>query len=100
MEIFLEEAVSMTVDVERVAALEVRVENLERWQMAQNGTLKEINRKLDKTNTSINKGLDELSKKLEQKTGAVTKWVFGLMGSILVSLVLLILNLAAKLNGG
>lgn len=100
MEIFLGEAVSMTVDVERVAALEVRVENLEKWQIAQNGTLKEINRKLDKTNTSINKGLDELSKKLEQKTGAATKWVFGLMGSILVSLVLLILNLAAKLNGG
>ncbi len=90
----------MTVDVERFAALEVRVENLERWQIAQNGTLKEINHKLDKTNTSINKGLDELSKKLEQQTGAATKWIFGLMGSILVSLVLLILNLAMKLNGG
>lgn len=90
----------MAVDVERVAALEVRVDNLERWQVAQNGTLKEINRKLDKTNQVIDEGLDGLSEKLEQKTGTATKWVFGLLGSVLVSLVILVINLVAKLGGG
>lgn len=87
-------------DAERIAALEVRVNNLEKWQIAQNGTLKEINRKLDKTNQVIDAGLDDLSEKLGQKTGAATKWVFGLMGSVLVSLVILVINLAARLNGG
>jgi len=87
-------------DAERIAALEVRVNNLEKWQIAQNGTLKEINRKLDKTNQMIDRELDGLSEKLEQKTGATTKWIFGLMGSVLVSLVILVINLAARLNGG
>lgn len=87
-------------DAERIAALEVRVDNLEKWQIAQNGTLKEINRKLDKTNQVINVGLDDLSEKLEQKAGATTKWVFGLLGSVLVSLIVLVINLVAKLVGG
>jgi len=90
----------MAADVERVAALEVRVDNLEKWQVAQHGTLKEINRKLDKTNQAIDGGLDDLSEKLEEKTGAATKWVFGLLGSALVSLALLAVSLATRLVGG
>jgi len=90
----------MAVESEKVAALEVRVDNLERWQVAQNGTLKEINHKLDKTNQSIDNGLDKLTEKLERKAGAATKWVFGLLGSILVSLALIIINLASRLVGG
>lgn len=58
---------------ERVAKLEVKVENLEDWQMRQNGTLLRIERSIQLNN----------------------KWLVGLLGGIIVALIMQVINLIA-----
>ena len=56
---------------ERVAELSTRVENLERWQKRQNGSLQKIEEKMDK----------------------IYMWLIGLMGGVITSLILLLVNM-------
>jgi prefoldin subunit 5 len=70
----------MGVDMaERVAALEVaqgrleeRVESLEAWQAKQNGSLQRLEEKMDK----------------------IQQWLIGLLGGVIASLVLLLVNMS------
>jgi hypothetical protein len=56
---------------ERVIELSTRVENLEGWQKRQNGSLQKIEEKMDK----------------------IYMWLIGLMGGVITSLILLLINL-------
>jgi hypothetical protein len=56
---------------ERVIELSTRVENLEGWQKRQNGSLQKIEEKMDK----------------------IYMWLIGLMGGVIASLILLLINL-------
>ena len=65
--------------IERVAALEVaqgrleeRVENLEAWQAKQNGSLQRMEAKMDK----------------------MQQWLIGLLGGVIASLILLLVNMS------
>ncbi len=60
-----------------VAALEVQVDNLRGWQDKQNGHLERIDEKID----------------------SINKWLIGLLGSTIVSLILLIANLVVMRGG-
>ena len=59
--------------VERIAATEARVENLETWQKSQNGHMQRIEAKVDK----------------------IYLWLIGLMGGVITSLLLLIVQFFA-----
>lgn len=61
--------------IERVAVLETKIENLESWQSTQNGCLR----------------------RLESKVDSLYKLVIGLMGGMITSLVLLLINLVLKM---
>lgn len=63
---------------ERVSALEAKVENLEGWQKNQNGALLRMADQVD----------------------ALKSWLIGLLGTGLLSIILLVANLLIKLNGG
>lgn len=67
---------SANLEVE-VARLQERVSAIEEWQTKQNGTLQ----------------------RLEAKVDGMTKWLIGLLGSALLSLVLLIFDLLARRPG-
>ncbi|NPV80788.1 MAG: hypothetical protein HPY52_11010 [Firmicutes bacterium] len=54
-----------------VAAVEARVTNLEGWQKSQNGHLRSLDKKVD----------------------SIKNWIMGLLGTAIVSLALLIVNL-------
>jgi len=56
---------------ERVIELSTRIENLEGWQKRQNGSLQKIEEKMDK----------------------IYMWLIGLMGGVIASLILLLINL-------
>lgn len=56
---------------ERVIELSTRVENLEGWQKRQNGSLQKIEEKMDK----------------------IYMWLIGLMGGVIASLILLLVNM-------
>ena len=56
---------------ERVVELSTRVENLEGWQKRQNGSLQKIEEKMDQ----------------------IYMWLIGLMGGVIASLILLLINL-------
>lgn len=56
---------------ERVAKLEVRVDNLEKWQTLQNKTLEKIERALHTNN----------------------RWLIGLLGGIIVALIMQVIGL-------
>ena len=58
---------------ERVAKLEVEMENLKDWQIRQNGTLKGIERSIQLNN----------------------RWLIGLLGGIIAALILQIMGLIA-----
>lgn len=59
---------------ERVAKLEVRVDNLEKWQTLQNKTLEKIERALHANN----------------------RWLIGLLGGVAAALLLQIVSLVAR----
>ena len=61
----------MTELAERVAALEADTENFRDWQLKQNGSLQRLEAKIDK----------------------IYMWLIGLMGCVITSLLLLILQL-------
>ena len=63
---------------ERVCELSVKVENLEMWQGKQNGSLKSMDGRIEK---------------MDSKIDAVKTWLIGVMGGVIVSLLLLIVNL-------
>lgn len=56
---------------EEVIMLSAKVENLERWQAKQNGSLQSIEGKMDK----------------------IYMWLIGLMGCMITSLILLLINM-------
>lgn len=56
---------------ERVIELSTRVENLEGWQKRQNDSLQKIEEKMDK----------------------IYMWLIGLMGGVIASLILLLVNM-------
>lgn len=59
--------------IERLVGMEGRVDSLEDWQGRQNGTLG----------------------RLETKVDNIYKWLIGLMGGVITSLLLLIINILA-----
>jgi len=65
-----------------VAKLEERVANLEDWQNKQNGYLSKLDEKIEKLGEELHKGYY-----------SIQSWLIGVLGGIIVSLVVLILNL-------
>ena len=59
---------------ERVSKAEVKIDNLEGWQERQNGSLRAIEDKMDN----------------------IHSWLIGIMGGLIVSLIMMILNLVTK----
>ena len=75
---------------ERVSELSVKVENLEMWQKKQNGSLQSMDGKLGKMDGKI----DDSNKSMSDKLDNVKMWLIGLLGGVVVSCLLLIVNLA------
>jgi len=75
---------------ERVAELSVEVENLKGWQKKQNGSLQSMDGKLGKMDGKI----DDSNKSMSDKLDNVKMWLIGLLGGVVVSCLLLIVNLA------
>lgn len=77
--------VGMALDVVEVsraiADLQARVENLEGWQKTQNGHLQRIEEKLDNLKDSS------------------SKWLTGLLGGMVTTLIMLIINLVLMRGG-
>lgn len=61
---------------ERVSKAEVKIDNLEDWQERQNGSLKAIAKKMDN----------------------IHSWLMGIMGGLIISLIMMILNFVTKGN--
>lgn len=74
---------------EKVAALEVaqgrleeRVSDLEKWQEKQNGSLQELEEKIDRIYNELN-----------EKMNKIYYWLIGLLGGVVASLILLLINI-------
>ena len=68
--------------LDNIARLEERVDNLENWQDKQNGSLLRLEEKLNDFNKEISNDIKSLH-----------LWLIGLLGSTIVTLIALILNL-------
>jgi hypothetical protein len=101
-----------------LGSIMAKQENFERWQTVQNGTLARIEEKIDVNLTDIKKefignlnnnhkefgdSLININKKfgenwanLNNKFDRINAWMYGLMGSLILSLILLALNLILK----
>ena len=104
-----------------LGSIMAKQENFERWQTAQNGTLARIEGKIDVNLTDIKKefignlnnnhkefseSLININKKfgenwtnLNNKFDRINAWMYGLMGSLILSLILLAANLVIKSRG-
>jgi len=115
------EDVHICVHEEDLGAMKAQLTNLERWQIAQNGTLGRIETKVDNSSTAIkaeftdslasshkefresltniNRGFNENWQNLNKKFDGINAWMYGLMGSLILSLLLLIADLVLHLRG-
>jgi hypothetical protein len=72
-----------------LGSIMAKQENFERWQLTQNGTLGRIEGKLDSS-------LGVLDGKLEESLDKIHFWMYGLMGSLSLALILMVINLVIK----
>jgi len=117
----MSEDVHICVHEADLGSIMAKQENFERWQVAQNGTLARIETKIENSLSDIkkevdeslssnhkdfsdnlanvNRGFNENWTNLNVKFDRLNAWLYGLMGSLILSLILLIADLALHLRG-
>lgn len=76
--------------------LEERVESLEEWQKRQNGSLQRLEEKVNDINQRLDEKIDSINERLDKKTDGISKWFMTLLGTAVIQLLVLILNLLSK----
>lgn len=73
----------------------VKIQNLEGWQIKQNGALVHMAEKMDRLDEKMDQKMGDLQADTQKRFNKLFMWLTGLMGTALLSLLLLILQLMA-----
>lgn len=78
---------------ERLSAVEKSVSILEQRQDRQNGNIQRLEESLDDKILALEAKLDDSTQRLGEKLDRFYLWLVGLMGGVIASLILLLVNI-------